>query len=392
MSWASVAAPNKVKRPNSTPQGRKAERIPVQPQVIERINEIDRRTQVLRKVPSGSTTQSILADLKSQCDGNLGDVVEAVVQEPLDRRRFYIRYKSIETKRANARKGFRIGEIVIPPERADVKGYIPDVPHYLSKEDMVGILSRYGEVISGDFKKFEDTEIRCGGFDFELDLHPNQRLPGLLQILSDTLTLKTKDDIMRCTYCDTYGHIQRNCRKKLADRMRQAHFEIMQQPQGGDTQQMETEAGDTGVQNEQTAPPAKDATTATAGTPAPQPKAPGETQEQTANEDQGNDAINSKIYKVTDNPALPDLTYQQLDEMLQTTYNERFELLRTGFLTKNNRPLDDHLTEDEYKQLKEKGWIEGLRHFQMKIHFFDQYKPFMEDREQVLRASHPTTT
>ena len=129
MTWADVAAPKKGKRANQRPQAKQAEKIAVHGNAMERINEMDRRTQVLRKVPPRTTTSSILNDLKNQCEGSLVDIVEAVVQEPLDRRRFYIVYKSVEIKRTIARKGFNIGEITIPAERADIKGFIPDVPH-----------------------------------------------------------------------------------------------------------------------------------------------------------------------------------------------------------------------------------------------------------------------
>ena len=153
-------------------------------------------------------------DLKQQCEVPIKDVVEAVVQDSLDRRRFYIRYRTVELKRANARRGFTIGEIQIPPERADVKGFIPDLPHYVTHEDAVGILSKYGDVVSGNFKTYQDTDIRCGGFDFELDLHVNKRLPGTIKILNDVFTLKLKNDIMVCSYCDKFGHLHRHCRQK----------------------------------------------------------------------------------------------------------------------------------------------------------------------------------
>ena len=129
---------------------------------------------------------------------SLQDVIEAVVQEPLDRRRFYIIYKTVELKRSNARRGFRIGSIDIPPERADVKGYIPYVPHFMTKDDIVAILSQYGEIVTAKFVTFEDTNIRCGGFEFELDLHPSKRLPNQFQILNEILTLRLKNDIMHC--------------------------------------------------------------------------------------------------------------------------------------------------------------------------------------------------
>ena len=92
MSWASVVTrkkPPAFKLPDS-PQARPREKIPVKPHVMEVFNEMERRTQVLRKVPPTTTTVSILNDLKAQSSLPLNDVIEAVVQEPLDRRRFYI--------------------------------------------------------------------------------------------------------------------------------------------------------------------------------------------------------------------------------------------------------------------------------------------------------------
>lgn len=221
MSWAQIAAGKHHKNSGAPKKPQAVEkpihRIPVMKPTVQKFNELERRTQVLRKVPPGTTTTSILNDLKQQCVVDLTEVIEAVVQEPLDRRRFYIRYRSVEQKRTNARRGFKIGTIDIPPEKADVKGFIPDLPHYMEQNDVVEILSQYGAVVATKFRTFEDTDIRCGGLEFELDLHENMRLPGKIHILNDTFTLHLKDDIKLCTYCDKYGHIHRDCRKKKDD-------------------------------------------------------------------------------------------------------------------------------------------------------------------------------
>ena len=210
MTWATVVRGRNPKRDSSkfaATQEKPFDSIQVDPGIVERFNEVERRTQILRKLPPSTTTTSILDDLKQQCEVEINDVVEAVVQDPLDRRRFYIRYRTVELKRTNARRGFTVGEIQIPPERADVQGYIPDLPHYVTRDDVVGILSKYGNVISGGFKTYENTNIRCGGFDFELDLHPNKRLPGSMKLLNDVFTLKLKNDIMVCSYCDKFGQL-----------------------------------------------------------------------------------------------------------------------------------------------------------------------------------------
>ena len=211
-------------------------RIPVHKPIAEKFNEVERRTQVLRKVPTGTTTTSILQDLKDQCDIPINQVVESVVQEPLDRRRFYIRYRTVELKRTNARRGFRIGDIQIPAEKADMKGFIPDLPHYMDRDDVVAILSNYGDVVSAKFRTFEETDIRCGGLEFELDLHENKRLPGHVQILNDTFTLSLKDDLKLCSYCDKYGHVHRECRKKTDDLMKKRNAQLEALYQTADAQ------------------------------------------------------------------------------------------------------------------------------------------------------------
>ena len=196
---------------------------------MEKIIEMERRTLILRKVPPTTTAITILKDLQRQFNRPLADTIEAVVREPLDRRRFYVRFNSMDVKRECARQGFTIGDIQIPPQRSDIQGLIPDVPHYLDREDMVSILSRFGEVIKGEFDCFEDTNVRCGVFRFEMNLHPNHRLPSNLQILSDSFHIHCKDDLMQCGYCDKYGHRAIHCMRKKEDLERKAEKELAAQ-------------------------------------------------------------------------------------------------------------------------------------------------------------------
>ena len=262
MTWANVVQGRTPKRDSSNivaSQAKPNDCVQVDPGIVERFNEVERRTQVLRKLPPTTTTTSILDDLKRQCEVPIKDVVEAVVQDSLDRRRFYIRYRTVEQKRANARRGFTVGEIQIPPERSDVQGYIPDLPHYVSRDDVVAILSKYGNVVSGNFKTYQDTDIRCGGFDFELDLHVNKRLPGTIKMLNDVFTLKLKNDIMVCSYCDKFGHLHRHCRQKQADLMKKAELELQQQIEAANA---EADLMDDDEQDEQEPPPQTQSTSA----------------------------------------------------------------------------------------------------------------------------------
>ena len=238
MTWAEVARTGVVKKPpQATP---KPIRLQVPQDAVKKFNDVERRTQVLRKLPHGTTTTSILDDLTKQSTQPLNTIVEAVIREPLDRRRFYIRYLTVDLRRRNSRLGFKIGDIQIPPEKADVTGFINNLPHYMSKDDVVKILSQYGDVVSAAFKTYGDTDIRCGGLKFELDLHENKKLPSQFTVMGDTFTIETKDDLLLCTFCDNYGHLHRNCHKKkeailkkvakdTADQVRQQDVERVQQ-------------------------------------------------------------------------------------------------------------------------------------------------------------------
>ena len=227
MTWAEVAAK---KQPRKKPT--LAPRVPVPDAAMAEIVEKDRRTLVLRKLPPTTTEASILEDLQPQCQRPLGEVLEAVVREPLDRRRFYLRFRSVEMKRQSAQQGFQIGTITIPPQLADTEGTIPNVPHYLDRTEIVQILSAYGDVIEGDFERYQETGIRCGKFSFAINLHENKKLPPALQILNDTMIIHQKDDLQQCSYCDKYGHLARFCKKKQEDFVRKANRELEMQMAG----------------------------------------------------------------------------------------------------------------------------------------------------------------
>ena len=344
--------------------------IQVDPGIIERFNEVERRTQVLRKLPPTTMTTSILDDLKRQCEVPIKDVVEAVVQDSLDRRRFYIRYRTVELKRGNARRGFTIGEIQIPPERSDVQGYIPDLPHYVSRDDVVAILSKYGNVISGNFKTYQDTDIRCGGFDFELDLYANKRLPGTIKMLNDIFTLKLKNDIMVCSYCDKFGHLHRHCRQKQADLMKKAELELQQQIEAANT---EADLMDHDEQDEQeplqTQPTSAPTVDSVSSTERPIiksviPDNPPHVHQHSTN----------LVYPSSD-PSLPEKSYKELDDTLQKIYRDKHT--EYSIIFSNHKPSD--------KKVKDAAWNDAVKEMKRQFGGQGQYTPFMEEREKRLQ-------
>ena len=223
MSWATVVRGKGSKKKSNIENTEKhIQKLNPGTNLINKFNEQERRTQVLRKLPHTTTTESIITDIKGQIQVPIDQVVEAVVQDSLDRRRFYVCFRTVERKREVARRGYKVSGVDIPPERADVSGYIPDLPHYLDKEDIMQILSIYGEVTSGKFRTFEETDIRCGGFDFELNLDAGKKMPSIIQILNDEFRVHLKDDLRQCNYCDKFGHRRRECRKRTQDLLQKA--------------------------------------------------------------------------------------------------------------------------------------------------------------------------
>ena len=82
MTWATVVRGGNPKRDPSrfvATQAKPFDSVQVDPGIVERFNEVERRTQVLRKLPPSTTTISILDNLKQQCEVSINDVVEAVV-------------------------------------------------------------------------------------------------------------------------------------------------------------------------------------------------------------------------------------------------------------------------------------------------------------------------
>ena len=185
---------------------------------LEKTAEIDRRTQVIRRAPQGMYEDEIIHSLHTQYKEEYPEgFLEGVVADGHDRRRYYITYTDYETKRAIARQGFQIGHLKIPGETADVCGFMPNVPYYLTDKDLRQLLKPYGTVLKGDFKRYMNTDIRSGGYHFELDLHPQKRLPKTMTIYGDTITIIDKNGLKQCTYCNRFGHLRRYCHDKLKD-------------------------------------------------------------------------------------------------------------------------------------------------------------------------------
>ena len=98
-SWANVVRGRPPPRNQSLLKPSQAtqktiQKLTLKEQQVHKINEMDRRTFVLRRVPHNTTTSSILDDLENQIQRPLEEVIESVVRDACDCRRFYIHFKN----------------------------------------------------------------------------------------------------------------------------------------------------------------------------------------------------------------------------------------------------------------------------------------------------------
>ena len=216
------------KKQATTTQPRRIHHPKATQQELAQYREAERRTQVLRRVPPLATAATIIRDLAAQWSQEddqppINDIIDSVLRDSLDRRRFYVTYATMDLRREYARRGFRIRDhktptsfITIPPEVADVSAFIPDVPHFITSDDVVRILSHFGNVTTAEFVTFQNTGVRCGPLHFTMDLHDNSKLPSHISLLDHIMTIVDKNGHKLCTFCDNFGHLRNHCRKRLS--------------------------------------------------------------------------------------------------------------------------------------------------------------------------------
>ena len=180
--------------------------------------EVRKRTQILYKVPGRTTAEDILQEIDNQFQPRVFDSVESVTGDHLDRRRYYVTYKSLEARKLIAGSGFRIGHTVIPPEKGQIPAYMPHIPYFMTEQDIQDLLQPYGTITEGRFRRDKVRGIvRTDGYEFYIDLHDEQDLPSTVTIYGETYNIYNKTERKQCRYCQKFGHLSPSCRKKALD-------------------------------------------------------------------------------------------------------------------------------------------------------------------------------
>ena len=167
------------------------------------------RTQVITRAPFQSSEASIRISLAEQwcasTNSYIGNEVEDIFRDELDKRRFYIRYRTYQLRRQIAGNGFTIGTTQIPAEPAIFYGMIPKVPPRLTIQIMTTILKQYGELHDVYYETYPDTSVSTRRLFFSYSKVNNQ-VPEAIEVDGITLFIRDRRARKQCTKCEKYGH------------------------------------------------------------------------------------------------------------------------------------------------------------------------------------------
>ena len=167
------------------------------------------RTQVITRAPFQSSEASIRISLAEQwcasTNSYIGNEVEDIFRDELDKRRFYIRYRTYQLRRQIAGNGFTIGTTQIPAEPAIFYGMIPKVPPRLTIQIMTTILKHYGELHDVYYETYPDTSVSTRRLFFSYSKVNNQ-VPESIEVDGITLFIRDRRARKQCTKCEKYGH------------------------------------------------------------------------------------------------------------------------------------------------------------------------------------------
>ena len=148
-------------------------------------------------------------------------LLECVILEPDDHRRFYVTYRTQQMKTRTTGRGYYIGDLHIRPTDDYLTGYIPHPPYYIDRQTLDDLLSSFGTVKETSFVT-TDRSTRIGGYKFKSKLKNDVGRPTSLLYNGINMVIRYQDDAKQCPFCKRYGHIISACRtEKAADADRQ---------------------------------------------------------------------------------------------------------------------------------------------------------------------------
>lgn len=230
-SWADITRSRSKKPPDprKKPQAFRTQSLTSTEEIKASIADQEKRTIIIRRADPDATVESIIDQIMAQVSEVLGHddllsastqpftILKQVTRDELDRRRFYITFLWDHHKKLFQEKGFKLGNTTIPPTPSDFQGFIQFPPYYLSREDLKLIVSQYGKVIKDQFVSHQS--VRTGGWHFDMCLNEGAKVPDVIYLDGEPIHIINKSARKRCTWCQNYGHLQRQCQKRKAARL-----------------------------------------------------------------------------------------------------------------------------------------------------------------------------
>ena len=179
--------------------------------------EVDRqhRTHILRRLGPDVTPNDIIRQLTQQLGIPEHELLEAVLRDPKDRRRFYVTYTTSAQKQHALGKGFHIGDIHIKPQDDKIDGYIPFPPYYIDLDSLNALIQDHGELVSSSFVQTAN-KTRVAGYKFSIKLKKGVVRPTSIVYNTCEMQIRYTDDLKMCTHCRKSGHLVATCKARIA--------------------------------------------------------------------------------------------------------------------------------------------------------------------------------
>ena len=179
--------------------------------------EVDRqhRTHILRRLGPDVTPNDIIRQLTQQLGIPEHELLEAVLRDPKDRRRFYVTYTTSALKQHALGKGFHIGDVHIKPQDDKIDGYIPFPPYYIDLDSLNALIQDHGELVSSSFVQTAN-KTRVAGYKFSIKLKKGVVRPTSIVYNTCEMQIRYTDDLKMCTHCRKSGHLVATCKARIA--------------------------------------------------------------------------------------------------------------------------------------------------------------------------------
>ena len=163
------------------------------------------RTQVIYGIHNTKVKDIRMSLIKQSCanlNTPVGEVVEDIWQDTLDKARFYIRYDTVEHRRLVAANGFTITNrlrTVIVRKQQLFMGRIENVSPLFTLDIMKILLSKYGDLHEIRFETYAHSTISRRKLLFSYStIHTNKKIPRSIELDGVQMQIIDQTSLLQC--------------------------------------------------------------------------------------------------------------------------------------------------------------------------------------------------